>query len=123
MQFKTISIMELEGIVYAILPVASGSSPRGNWSRQEIVVEFKSGEFNRKLCLSFWGDKTAQLTNVAVGERIKAFFDLESREFNGKWFTTAQAWKLERNINVASQTAPSMEDIGPGAAYDDEIPF
>ena len=115
--------MELEGTVYAILPIVSGSSPRGNWSRQEIVVEFKSGEFDRKLSLSFWGDKTNQIANIAVGEKVKAYFDLESREFNGKWFTTAQAWKLDRNINVAQQAAPSMEDIGPGAAYDDEIPF
>ena len=115
--------MELEGVVYAILPIVSGVSPRGNWSRQEIVIEFKSGEFDRKLSISFWGDKTAQLANIAVGEQVKAFFDLESREFNGKWFTTAQAWKLDRNINVAQQQAPQMEEIGPDSAYEDEIPF
>lgn len=104
--------MEIEGTVYAILPPASGQSPRGSWVRQEMIIEFKSGEFNKKLSLSFWGEKTNQLANIKPGEMVKAFFDLESREFSGKWFTTAQTWKLERNINQSSsQSAPPIEEV------------
>ncbi|MEG1635181.1 MAG: DUF3127 domain-containing protein [Rikenellaceae bacterium] len=105
--------MEIEGTVYAILPQVSGQSSRGSWVRQEMVIEFKSGEFNKKLSLSFWGDKTNQLANLKQGEMVKAFFDLESREFNGKWFTTAQTWKIERSIpqNEAMQGVPPIEEV------------
>lgn len=116
--------MELEGTVYAILPAVNGTSAKGNWTRQDMVIEFKSGDFNRKLSLTFWGDKTSQIANLSVGEKVKAHFDLESREFNGKWFTTAQAWRVDRNINVQqTQSAPNIEEIGSSSDYEDEIPF
>ncbi len=106
--------MEIEGTVYAVLAPVSGQSARGNWVRQEMVIETKSGEFDRKLALTFWGDKTAQLANLQKGELVKVFFDLDSREFNGKWFTTAGAWKIERGMNVNNtphfDTPPPMEE-------------
>ncbi|MFI3314106.1 MAG: DUF3127 domain-containing protein [Rikenellaceae bacterium] len=117
--------MEIEGKVFAILPPVSGTTARGNWIRQEIVVEFKSGDFDRKLSLSFWGDKTQQLASLQVGELVRANFDLDSREYNGRWFTTAQAWKLERGIGVAPTPpmdpfdAPPVEESNFATSYNE----
>lgn len=103
--------MEIEGTVYAILPAVTGQSPRGNWVRQEMVIEHSSGEYTNKLALSFWGDKTSQLSSLNVGERVKASFDVVSRESNGRWFTTAQAWRVERGINAApTNFAPPVDE-------------
>ena len=48
--------MEFEGTVYKVLPVVKGTSQRGEWMKQEVVFELP-GEFNRKICVGFWGDK------------------------------------------------------------------
>lgn len=46
--------MEFEGTVWRVLPLVKGTSARGEWMKQEVVFELP-GEFNRKLCVGFWG--------------------------------------------------------------------
>ena len=87
--------MEFEGVVHKVLPVVKGTSQRGEWIKQEVVFELP-GEFNRKLCVGFWGDKAQDAANLREGEKIAVSINLESREYNGRWFTEARAWKMSR---------------------------
>lgn len=119
--------MEFEGIVYRVLPVVKGTSPRGEWIKQEVVFELP-GEFNRKICVGFWGDKATDAGALKEGEKISVAINLESREYNGRWFTEARAWKMSRAAPQPPAAAADMppfdiseaEYAGDGA---DDLPF
>ena len=55
--------MEFKGLVYKVLPVVKGQGARGEWTKQEVVLEMPD-EFNRKLCVGFWGDKALDAAGV-----------------------------------------------------------
>lgn len=109
--------MEFEGIVYKVLPVVKGTSQRGEWVKQEVVFELP-GEFNRKLCVGFWGDKAQDAGNLKPGEKVSVSINLESREYNGRWYTEARAWRLTRQ--AAQPAAAPMPDMPP---FTEEEPY
>ena len=119
--------MEFEGIVYKVLPVVKGTSQRGEWVKQEVVFELP-GEFNRKLRVGFWGDKAQDAGNLKPGEKVSVSINLESREYNGRWYTEARAWRLTRQ--AAQPAAAPMPDMPPFAEEEpyandpaDDLPF
>ncbi|MCD7962246.1 MAG: DUF3127 domain-containing protein [Rikenellaceae bacterium] len=85
--------MEIQGIVYRVLPVIKGTSARGEWMKQEVVLELQN-EFNRKVCISFWGDKVQDVAKMREGTNVSVSVNIESREYNGRWFTEVRAWKI-----------------------------
>jgi len=87
--------MEIIGKLIQKLPMQSGISKTGNsWQKQEFVIETLE-QYPRKICANIWGDKTAVLETLNIDDKVVMTFDLESREFNGKWYTDVKAWKLE----------------------------
>lgn len=128
--------MEISGKVINILQVVSGEGKTGNpWKKQEFVIEYQSGQYPKKLCFSLWGDKIDS-ANINMGEDIKVFFDVESREYNGKYFTDIRAWKVEKGSPTTQNFTPVNDDSAPwpvhesstGGAMDsdsfnDDLPF
>jgi len=125
--------MDFEGLIYRVLPVVKGTSARGEWSKQEVILELP-GEFSRKLCVTFWGDKTRELEGIKEGEVIAISANVESKEFNGRWFTEVRAWRLSRKAAEAgagpgaaaggSGFPPYSVDDAPGGGNDtDDLPF
>lgn len=117
--------MEITGKVFRVLPLVTGQGRNGEWRKQEFIIEIESGQFPKKLCLSLWGDKIDQ-AGLAEGENVKVFFDVESREYNGRWFTEAKAWRVEKGGSVASAQPveeaynnPPLETSSPA----DDLPF
>ena len=77
------------------LAVQSGTSAKGNWAKQEFVIEYQEGNFPTKACFSVWGaEKVKDLEKFNVGDQIKVAFNISSREFNGKWYTDLRAWRI-----------------------------
>ena len=115
--------MELEGKVERVMPVTTGSTARGSWSRQELIVE-TGGDYPKKVCVSFWGDKAAPLATLKPGEMVKVSFDPESREYNGRWYTDLRAWKIERSAAAPDVPLPAATDepFDQSAGFDD-MPF
>lgn len=103
--------MDFEGLVYKVLPAVKGQSARGEWTKQEVVFELP-GDFNRKLCVGFWGDKALEAASLKAGEMVEVSINLESREYNGRWYTEARAWKLARKAPEAPAAAP-VADMPP----------
>jgi hypothetical protein len=101
--------MEIIGKLILKMPLQSGISKTGNsWQKQEFVIETLE-QYPRKICANLWGEKTAVLETLNIEDKVVMTFDLESREFNGKWYTDVKAWKLESvaaNVQT-SQTAPA----------------
>ncbi|MDR1406202.1 MAG: DUF3127 domain-containing protein [Prevotellaceae bacterium] len=114
--------LEFSGKLIKKLPVQSGSSDRGSWSRQEIIIEIP-GQFPQNVCVSLWGDRVNEAAKYVEGDILKVSFDLQSREYNGKWYTSVRAWRLEKEAAaVASAAKPEPAD-SPAAATPAEDPF
>ena len=86
--------LELTGKLIKVLPEVSGQSQKGPWNKQEFVVETVD-QFPKKVCLTAWGDKANDLKRYSPGDTLKVTLNLESREYNDRWFTEARAWRIE----------------------------
>jgi len=115
--------MELKGRVVQLLPLQSGMGKKGQWRKQEFIVETQS-QYPKKVCLSIWGDKIDQF-GVTEGDEVNVAVDLESREYNGRWYTEARAWKVEKSgggSGSSPSAPPPMEEPFDGGGSDD-LPF
>lgn len=91
--------LEITGRLIQKLPMQSGTSARGNWQKQEFVIETED-QYPRKICANLWGDKIDMLNQFNEGDRIRMLFEIESREFNGRWYTDVRPWKLEKPMDA-----------------------
>lgn len=86
--------MEVIGKIIVALPETSGVSKAGNaWKKREYVLETQESR-PRQIFFDFFGDRADQFP-LEVGQVIKLSFDIESREYNGRWFTSIRGWKAE----------------------------
>lgn len=86
--------MEVSGTVIALLPEVTGQGKNGMWRKQEFILEIPS-QYPKKVCISLWGDKIDQ-SNLQVNDSVTASIDVESREYNSRWYTEVRAWKVEK---------------------------
>lgn len=109
-------IMEITGKIIASLPEAGGVSKAGNtWKKKEYVLETQE-TYPRKVCFNFFGEKCDQYP-LQIGQLVTVSFDLESREFNGRWYTDVRAWKAETAVaGAAPQAQPGVAAPAPAAA-------
>jgi hypothetical protein len=114
--------MEIEGTIHRVLPVVKGQSARGEWQKQEIVIE-QPGDYNRKVCLSFWGDRVMDAAKLREGDKVNVSVNLESREYNGRWFTEVRVWRIQQQSPqpTAAET-PTVTDLPPVGSGDFESP-
>ncbi len=114
--------MELKGKIIQILPAQTGMGKKGQWKKQEFIVETQA-QYPKKVCLSAWGDKIDQFS-IAEGDLVNVSVDLESREYNGRWYTEARAWKLEKSGSAGSIAPPPGEEPFESAGNaTDDLPF
>ena len=96
------SEMNISGKVVQVLPIKTGTSKSGNpWQKQEFVLE-QGGQYPRKVCISLFGDNVAKTPQV--GQDVIVSVDIDSREFNGRWYTEIKAWNI---VYAGAQTAPA----------------
>lgn len=98
--------MEIQGKIIQVLPLQQGTSKAGNaWKKQEYVLE-TNDTYPRKVKFDFFGDRVDQFP-LSLGDTVTVSFDLESREFNGRWYTDVRAWKADKGAADAQQPAPN----------------
>ena len=128
MNAEKVVTLEISGKIIEILEVKSGQSANGEWRKQEYVLETEA-QYPKKVCFMAWGDKIDQF-NIQQGETVAVAIDLESREYNGRWYTDVKAWKVSRDDATAGSPppfddqdryAPSSIDGSP--IGNDDIPF
>ena len=86
--------LELSGRLVTVLPEQTGNGRNGVWKKQDFVIEL-AGPYPKKVCMTAWGDKADTLLEASTGDELKVSFDVESREYNGRWYTDLKAWKIE----------------------------
>ena len=108
--------MEITGKVISVLPSQKGTGGKGPWTKHEFVIETES-QYPKKVHLGLFGkgDTTLQVTE---GDTIKASINIESREYNSKWYTNVNVYKLEvtayDRAPKKGSAATSDEDMGWG---------
>lgn len=109
--------MELTGKIVTILPEKSGTSARGAWRKQEYIIEIP-GDYPKQVCFIVWGDRIDQFS-IQEGQELTVSIDIESREFNGRWYTDVKAWRVatavqgEGEIPGSEGPLPFDEDVPP----------
>ena len=122
--------MDFEGKVMEILPAVTGQSARGTWERQTVVFEQPNKQYGKELAVTFM-NKGQEVANLRVGESYLVSFDIESRNYQGRWYTDVRAWRVQP---LQPQAAPAMPDMPPfadepqpaysaGAGVIDDMPF
>lgn len=120
--------MEFEGTVYKILPLTKGTSARGEWQRQDVVFEMQDGSFARKICVTFF-NKPDDVARLHEGATYNVSVNIESREYNGRWYTDVRAWRLQPKQEPASAPAADLPPLGDepsfasGPSEVDDLPF
>ena len=133
--------LELEGTLRQKLAVQSGASARGPWMKQEFILEYPDGNFTAQAFFTAFGqDKVQELGKYQVGDRVKVSFNIKSREFNGRWYTDLQIWRLapagtaqapaaapapapaQPSAIPPAPPAPTLEDL-PADLPEDDLPF
>jgi hypothetical protein len=120
--------MQLTAKLLTLLPLQTGKGKNGDWKKQDLIVE--TGEnYPKKICISVWGDKINPSVLV-VGNVLKIDFDVESREYNGRWYTDVKAWKIEiisdgKIHNTIEMQSPKSDNTiqSPFSEENDVLPF
>lgn len=116
--------LAITGTVTQILPEQSGEGKNGVWRKQEFVLETE-GKFPKPVSVVMWGDNIDAFA-VKKGERITAHIDIQSREFNGRWYTDVKAWKVVRDAEGGPPAQDPDEPFPEPPSdqdQDDDLPF
>ena len=113
--------MNIKAKLIQLLPLQTGMGKNGQWRKQDIIVE-TDGQYPKKISISIWGDKINE-KQLQIGNQLNIDFELESREFNGKWYTDIRAWKI---VSVEDKITNSLqENLTSNEEYseEDDLPF
>lgn len=114
-------------LIEKIAPI-TGEGKNGQWKKQNLIFETE-GQYPKKVCVSVWGDKI-NTEDLKVGESYDVGFDVESREYNGNWYTDVRAWKINpaggnpyaQQNDSSSKTAPAKATF-TATEEEDDLPF
>lgn len=124
--------MELQGKVIAEMPVRSGVSARGEWKAQSFVIETHDN-FPKKMVFDVFGEDRLTRFNIQLGQEINVSFDIDAREYQGRWYNSIRAFDVRQIVPNAAGAAPAEAAAPQQAApfppqqeagsNDDDLPF
>lgn len=109
--------LKLKGKVTQILEEQSGKGKNGPWRKQDFILETKE-KYPKQVCITQWGDKI-DMFDIEEGEELTVFFNIQSREYKGNWYTDVKAWKVERG-DVDEDSEERVIDMSD---MDHDVPF
>ena len=110
--------MELTGRIIAVLEAKSGTSSKtGNpWMMQGYVIEVP-GQYPRRCAFTVFGEDRIKQLNIQNGEYLTIQFDIDAREYNGRWYNDFRAYNVIRGLQI-----PQPVQIG-GTMPISDLPF
>ena len=102
--------MEVKGKIIKNLGVQSGTSKSGkNWSKATIILEYGDAQYPKQVALDNLKN-AEEFAKLAVGTEGVFHIEVESREFNGRWYTSVNCWKWEvATPTQQPQQAPAQQ--------------
>ena len=108
--------MEIVGKIIAVLPEQSGIAKNGNpWKVQAYVLE-TTEQYPRKVHFEIFGEERIKQNPCAIDQLVTVSFDIESREFNGRWYTSIRAWKVVQGDTTQPAQPAAAAPAAPAAA-------
>jgi hypothetical protein len=101
--------MEITGKIIQVLPEQSGISKTSGkeWKLQAYVLETQE-QYPKKVHFEVFGEDRVKANQCKIDDIVTVSFDIESREFNGRWYTSIRAWRI---VDAAlAQEAPKEEN-------------
>lgn len=115
--------LEIKGKIIAVLEEKTGEGKNGKWQSQDAVIE-TDGQYPKKVCFNMFGDKIIPLS---IGQEVNVSFEVESKEFNGRWFTNLRAWKVDviggSSVSSTQQSATTQASKTPTRGNGSDLPF
>lgn len=110
--------MEIQGKVTNILPMRSGVSARGEWKSQEFVISTEE-QYPKMVCFQVFGEDRINSFALQVGEAVKVSFDISAHEYQGRFFNSVNAWKVEKLMPIAQNPPlnPQQNANAPAGGY------
>ena len=106
--------MELKAKLVSHLQGKQGETTKGKWFKDEVIFETLE-TYPKTVRVTFFGKEPNNINDVAAGSEVKLFLNLESREYQGKWYDEIKAWKFEvlsGTTNAAPQKSNELQPIG-----------
>lgn len=117
--------MEIKGKIVGVMEEISGNGKNGPWRKKDYILETES-QYPKKVCLTVWGDKIDQF-GMQEGDQVTAGIEIESREFNNKWYTDVRVWKVDKGTAGAQTSPPQSGQPDVNTFHDesgeDTLPF
>ena len=128
--------LELTGKLVTSLPAESGQGAKGPWTKQSFIIETIE-QYPKKVCIIAWNENVKRVADINPESTVKAAINIESREYNGKWYTDIRLWKIEvvsgsaihrpedipsgdRTMNAVAETADPIQNNN---MQEDDLPF
>ena len=110
--------MEVVGKITHVLPAQEGVGRNGNpWKVQPYVLETLD-QYPRKVHFEVFGEDRIKQNPCEIDQLVTVSFDIESREFNGRWYTSIRAWRIQQGdtTQAAAPVAAAPAQAAPVAA-------
>ena len=136
--------MQFQGRIYKLFPVQSGTSQRGEWTKQDFIFEYFEQPTDRyadRVLLSVMNDRIKEY-ELHEGDEVIIGFGHNTREYQGRYFNDVRLYHFEKVKQVgntdaqAAQPSPAMPTAPasatptqtiaqqqPQQGYNDEPPF
>ena len=89
--------IQVIGTIANILPKVTGTSPKGDWSKQEYVINVEGEQYPRSICFQIFGEEKINTAALQLNERGRVHLDIDCHEYNGKFYNQISCWRVERN--------------------------
>lgn len=108
--------MEIVGKIIQVLPLQEGVGRNGNpWKVQGYVLETQE-QYPRKVQFEIFGEDRIKNNPCNIDDVVTVSFDIESREFNGRWYTSIRAWKVQQGVvETTASATPAAAAPAPAA--------
>ncbi|MBR1878357.1 MAG: DUF3127 domain-containing protein [Paludibacteraceae bacterium] len=108
--------MEIVGKIIQVLPEQSGVGRNGNpWKVQPYVLETLD-QYPRKVHFEVFGEDRIKQNPCAIDQLVTVSFDIESREFNGRWYTSIRAWRIQQGDTTQQGAVAAAQPVAQPAA-------
>ena len=109
--------MEVVGKIIQVLPEQGGVSKTSGkeWKLQAYVLETQE-QYPKKVHFEVFGEDRIKANPCQLDDVVTVSFDIESREFNGRWYTSIRAWKIQQGVVADGTAAPVVAPVEVVAA-------
>lgn len=113
--------LEIKGKIVKVLDTETGTSKAGKeWQKKLFVVETEE-TYNNIYCFELFNAEKIEAFNskFKVNDNINVSFNVNTNEWNGKYYTSLSAWKMDIIGEVKHEEIPAVSEELPT----DDLPF